>query len=251
MFKRAEQDSRWETFHFSSHENPHLSEDALQEITQDMSSLSYRQEIMAEDVDEVPGALWTRQLISDTRVSEHPDLIRVVVGVDPPGGATECGIVGAGIAKDGHLYILADRSLKASPDVWATAVIELYNELQADRIVGEINYGGDMVENTIIQAATSRKQGVAYKNVHASRGKAVRAEPIVAIYEQGRAHHVGEFPYLEEELCTWIPGISKESPNRLDALVWAATELMAVEPPQKMIIYDAMKEHDINFDLEV
>lgn len=228
MFKRAEQDTtgRWQAFHFTSQDNPYISTEALRDIIQDMSQLSYRQEILAEDVEEVVGALWTRELIARSRITQYPTLVRIVVGVDPPGGRTECGLVTAGLGQDGHGYILEDRSLRGSPDTWADAVLTAYNRNQADRVVGEANYGGDMVEATIMQAAKSRNQTVSYKSVHASRGKAVRAEPIVAAFEQGRIHLVGEFPFLEEELCTWVPGETRESPNRLDALVWALTELM-------------------------
>ena len=244
MFKRAQADTsgRWQAFHFTSQDNPYISQKALQDIIQDMSRLSYRQEILAEDIEEAPGALWTRELISRSRVTQYPALVRVVVGVDPPGGKTECGIVTAGLGADGHGYILEDRSLHGSPDTWADAVLTAYNRNQADRITGEANFGGDMVEATIRQAAKSRGQMVSYKNVHASRGKAVRAEPVVAGFEQGRIHLVGEFPYLEEELCTWIPGETRESPNRLDALVWAITELMLgeVELAEGIIIYDSM-----------
>jgi len=251
MFKVASLDTsgRWEAFHFTSADNPYISEEALHEITGDMSSLSYRQEILAEDIDEVPGALWTRKLIAETRVLSYPDLARVVVGVDPPGGATECGIVIAGIGRNGQGYIIGDRSLKASPDTWASVVLDSYNTHMADRVVGEANYGGDMVENTIRQAAVARRQQVSYKSVHASRGKAVRAEPVVAMFEQGRVHIVGELPTLEEELCTWIPGI-RESPNRLDALVWAITELMLQEEVREhKIIFDSMKQMGVNMDL--
>ena len=245
MFKQAQADTtgRWQAFHFTSRDNPYISQEALQDITMDMSSLSYRQEILAEDIEEVPGALWTRELITKCRVSQYPSLLRVVVGVDPPGGVTECGIITAGLGNDGHGYILEDRTLKASPDSWAEAVLTAYNRNLADRVVGEANFGGDMVENTIYQAAKARGQMVSYKNVHASRGKAIRAEPVVAGFEQGRIHLVGEFPYLEEELCTWIPGETKASPNRMDALVWAITELMlqVEEPVEHIVIYDAME----------
>jgi len=249
MYKRAEANTtgRWAAFHFTSHDNPHLSAKALAEITEDMSRLSYRQEIMAEDIDEVIGALWSRDMISNTRVAGYPDLARVVVGVDPPGGSTECGIVVAGIARVGgvlHGYVLDDRTLKASPDIWAGVVLSASDTHRADRIVGESNFGGDMVENTMIQAAKARGCSLSYKNVHASRGKAVRAEPIVAMYEQGRIHHVGELPYLEEEQCTWVPGTTRQSPNRVDAVVWALTELMLGQPePEEIItIYDSMVE---------
>jgi len=206
-----------------------------------------RQELAGEVLDDNPDALWKRSLIDDSRTTEYPDLIRVVVGVDPPGGVTECGIVVVGIANINgqvHGFVLEDRSLHASPDGWAGEVLTGYNRNKADRVVGEANFGGDMVENTIIQAAKSRNQYVSYKSVHASRGKAVRAEPAVALYEQGRIHHVGEFSQLEDEMCEWIPGESRESPNRVDALVWAITELMLEkpEPQERIVTYDAMAE---------
>ena len=230
LYKAAETKApRWEVFHFTSLDNPTISKEALDDIAGDMSAISYRQEILAEDVEDVPGALWTRALLDRTRVTSLPELSRVVVGVDPPGGATECGIITAGIATiEGkiHGYILADDTLKASPDIWAGAVIKAYDFACADRVVGEKNYGGDMVKNVIDQAAKSRGMTVSYKDVQATRGKAVRAEPVVALFEQGRCHILEDLPLLEEELTMWVPGISKESPNRLDAMVWAITELM-------------------------
>ncbi|MBN1690439.1 MAG: hypothetical protein JW901_05420 [Dehalococcoidia bacterium] len=240
---------RWEVFHFTSLDNPVLSKEALEEIAGDMSSVSYRQEILAEDLEDVPGALWTRSLLNSTRVeiSQVPDLIRVVVGVDPPGGATECGIVAVGIAHvkgQLHGYVMVDNSIQASPDIWANEVLKTYNFAGADRVIGEKNYGGDMVWNTIAQAAKARGQAISYKEVQATRGKAVRAEPIVALFEQGRVHLVGEFPFLEEELCGWIPGETKNSPNRLDAMVWALTELMPVNE-NRVKIYDAMDDMDL------
>jgi len=247
MFKRAQQDTsgRWQTFHFSSHTNPYISETALVDISQDMSSVSYRQEILAEDIDEIPGALWTRELINNTRAVSCPDLVRIVVGVDPTGSrGNECGIVAAGLGIDGHSYILDDRSLLGSPGEWADMVLTAYSRNQADIVVGEANYGGDMVESTIMQAAKNQGQIIRYKNVHASRGKAIRAEPVVANYEHGKIHHIGVFPYLEDEMVTWIPGESRESPNRIDAMVWAITELMLgePEPEEAVIVYDAMEQ---------
>lgn len=236
MFSNAEADETglWEVFHWTSHDNPAISEAGLARITSDMTRLAYRQEILAEDMDEVPGALWTRATIEASRVyaSRVPELSRLVVGVDPPGGGTECGIVAAGVGmcdcKGGelqrHAFVMADVSVKASPGIWADAVIDLYHRLQAGRVVGEKNYGGDMVEHTIRQAARARADQISYKNVNATRGKAVRAEPIAAMYEQGRVHHVGELAGLEDEQVTWVPG-SPRSPNRVDACVWALTEL--------------------------
>jgi hypothetical protein len=241
LFKKAEEDTsgRWEAFHFKSHDNPHISVQALEEIASDMSAISYRQEILAEDIDEAPGALWTRDLITKTRVSKHPDLVRIVVGVDPTGSQqNECGIIVAGLGSDGKGYILDDRSLLGTPGEWADEVLNAYNSNNADIIVGETNYGGDMVEATIEQAAKTKNQLYRYKNVHATRGKAVRAEPIVAAYEHGRVHHVGVLSHLENEMVMWIPGISRFSPNRIDALVWAMTELaIKRELPQQTPIY--------------
>jgi len=246
MFAKALQDTtgRWQAFHFSSHDNPHISEIALDEITQDMTNLAYRQEILAEDIDEAPGALWTRELINSTRVTNFPDLVRIVVGVDPTGSrGNECGIVVAGVGANGHGYILDDKSLLGSPGEWADATLTAFNRNQADMVVGEANYGGDMVESTILQAAKNQQQIIRYKNVHASRGKAVRAEPVVANYEHGKIHHVGEFTQLEDEMVSWVPGETRESPNRIDAMVWAITELMLgqLEPVEQVIIYDAME----------
>lgn len=231
MFKRAQSDltGRWQAFHFTSKDNPYISTEALEDIVQDMSRLAYRQEILAEDVEEAPGALWTRQLLNQTRVNVIPDMVRVVVGVDPPGGITECGVVVAGIDNKGQVYILGDLSLKASPNNWAGVVLGAVEQYKADMIVGETNYGGDMVNHTIQQAAKARNTTVRYRAVTATRGKAIRAEPVVAMYEQGRCHHMGELPSLEEELTMWVPGEGGASPNRMDAMVWAVTELMNVK----------------------
>ena len=233
LFKQVEnsKDKRWAAFSFTSHDNPHISSKALEEIALDMSDLAYRQEIMAEDVDEAPGALWSRELVKSMRVAGDTDLealslARIAVGVDPPGGSTECGIVAAARGTDGHIYILQDSSLLGSPETWASKVISTFVDNEADIIVGEKNYGGDMVESTIKQAAKDAGVAIRYKNVTASRGKAVRAEPIAARSERGMIHFVGTFSALEDELCMWIPGETKESPNRLDAFVWACTELM-------------------------
>lgn len=222
LFKRAAADTtgRWETFTFSSHENPYLSKAALDEITNDMTALAYRQEILADDVDEVPGALWSRTRIDESRVTNFPDLARIVVGVDPTAsaGGDEAGIVTAGMQGE-HYYTLSDDSRHGTPQEWASAAVTAYHRHKADCIVAEKNNGGDMVEAVIKQVDPN----VNVKLVWASRGKVTRAEPIAAIAEQGRDHHVGYFPQLEDELCMWLPGES--SPNRLDAKVWALTEL--------------------------
>jgi phage terminase large subunit-like protein len=227
LFKRAQQDpsGRWETFHFSSMANPYLSREGLEEIAQDMTRFAYEQEILAIDKEDNPAALWKRQeMIEALRVSRAPELARVVVAVDPATSSNEAsnetGIIIAGVSANGHGYVLADRSLRASPHSWASVTVTAYDEFEADRVVAEINQGGQMVEQTI---RTVDKR-VSYKGIHASRGKQVRAEPVAALYEQGKVHHVGTLADLEDQLCQWTPG--DDSPDRLDALVWAITELM-------------------------
>ena len=228
LFKKAKAlqesgDPRWAAFHFTSRDNPHLSVNALDEITKDMSGLAYRMEILAEDVDEAPGALWTRAIIEKYRVDSTPEqLHRVVVAVDPSAtsGGDEAGIIVGGRHND-DAYIMDDKTVQGSPLVWATAAVNAYHEYQADLIVAEKNQGGEMVEMVIHQV----DKNVPVKLVHASRGKQARAEPVSAKAEKGKIHHVGSFPKLEDELCLWIPG--DKSPNRLDALVWCATELIA------------------------
>jgi len=229
LYKAAESDetSRWAAFHFTSHDNPHLSKVALAELTFDMTALAIRAEIDAEELEDSPNALWMRVPLEKNRVTSHPDLDRVVVGVDPPGSAlgAECGIVAAGIAKIGdelHGYLIADDSKKGSPAEWGSQCVATYNRMRAGKIVAEKNFGGDMVGHTIRTAEGG--EDVAFELVWASRGKKIRAEPIAALYERGLIHHVGTFGPLEDEYCTWVPG--DKSPNRLDGAVWALTDLM-------------------------
>lgn len=236
LFKSAAKDmsGRWKTFHFSSMENPYISKNALEEIANDMTALAYRQEIQAEDVDEAPGALWTREIIESGRVTSFPDLDQVYVGVDPSAtsGGDECGIVTAG-RKQNDYYTLSDDSVQGSPETWAQAAITAYHKYKADAIIAEKNNGGEMVQSVIAQAVINARKkdktigNVPVRLVWASRGKVTRAEPISAIAEQGRDHHVGSFPLLEDELCMWLPG--ETSPNRMDAKVWAYSELFVKE----------------------
>lgn len=223
LFKRAAVDpsGRWATWHFTSHDNPHISAEALADISKDMTSLAIRQEIMAEDLNEAPGALWRREDIDKSRVTKHPDLERVVVGVDPTATTEgdEAGIITGGRTGDDY-YTLADDSMQGSPQAWATAAVTAYHRHKADLLVAEKNNGGEMVEAVIKQVDPT----VNVRLVHASRGKATRAEPIAAIAEQGRDHHVGAYPKLEDEMCMWVPGDA--SPNRMDAKVWMMTELL-------------------------
>ena len=183
-----------------------------------------RQELYGEVLEEVEGALWTRDIIESARVTKCPPLVRIVVGVDPAvtSGETsdETGIVVVGMTADGHYYVLDDKTLRATPDAWARAAVSAYQEHKADRIVAETNNGGDMVTLLMRQVDST----VSVKKVTATRGKQLRAEPISSLYEQGRVHHVGYFAELEMQMCEWTPQ-SNESPDRLDALVWAITEL--------------------------
>ena len=189
-----------------------------------------QQEIEGKILEDNPNALWTRKIIDDNRVNKTPDLIRVVIGVDPEASDTETsaetGIISAGIDKDKHGYILSDNTTKGSPDKWGNEVVTAYYKYRGDRVIGEVNNGGDMVGYVI---RTIDKK-VSFKAVHASKGKYTRAEPVAALYEQGRIHHVGNFPDLEDQLCEWVQG--EKSPDRMDGLVWAITELLLGEEPE-------------------
>ena len=183
-----------------------------------------RQELEGDLLADVEGALWTPEIIDASRVPRHPDLVRVVVAIDPAvtskRGSDETGIIVAGDGGDGHGYVLADYSMRGTPDACMKKAVWAYKEHRADRIIGEANNGGDYL-GALLRTVD---QDIPYRKVTASRGKAVRAEPVSALYEQGRVHHVGVFPDLEDQMCTWLP-TDDESPDRMDALVWAFTEL--------------------------
>jgi phage terminase large subunit-like protein len=188
-----------------------------------------RQELDAEILDDRPDALWSRATIEEARVARTPRLARVVVAVDPPAassqGADACGIVAAGLGADGRAYVLADETAAGlKPTAWARRAIALYERLSADRLVVEINQGGEMAETVLRQVEPM----LAISAVRASRGKWTRAEPVAALYEQGRVAHAGSFPELEDEMCDFgTDGLSSgRSPDRVDALVWALTALM-------------------------
>lgn len=193
-----------------------------------------RQELAAEILDDVPGALWTRAMIDAKRLradERYPDLSRIVVAVDPSGTSGEddekansVGIVIAGRGVDGRGYVLADWTCDLSPEGWGRRAIQAYKRWEADRIVAETNYGGAMVEAVI----RSIDKKVSFKEVKASRGKVVRAEPISALYEQGKISHVGSMAELEDQMCNFTSTgyVGEGSPDRADALVWALTEVM-------------------------
>lgn len=193
-----------------------------------------RQEIEAEMLDDIPGGLWTRGVIEAGRARSAPQLARIVVAIDPAassgGDADETGIVVAGKDIESHGWILADLSGRYRPTEWARAAIAAYRAHRADRIVAEVNNGGEMVES-ILRVI---EPNLPFAAVHATRGKIVRAEPVAALYEQGRVHHLGVFPQLEDQMCSLVRGEVEEaqgqrrgwSPDRVDALVWALTDLL-------------------------
>ena len=214
----------------SSYENPHLDPEFRERVLSKYENTQLgQQEIYGKLLSEMEGALWRREWV-DHREIDPQTLNRIVVGVDPPGGErTECGIVCAGswtdpVSRRDHLWVLGDYSVKGSPDVWGRKAVQCYKDFRADRLIAETNYGGKMVSHTI----KTIDPNVAVKEVQASRGKKPRAEPVSALYEQGRGHHVKVFEALEDELCQWEPESqpAMPSPNRLDAMVWAATDLI-------------------------
>lgn len=174
--------------------------------------------------EEMDGALWSPELLARSRSHALPELERVVVGVDPAvsagANADLTGIVTAGRGRDGNFYVLDDASRRARPTEWGQTVIDRYTRFHCDRVIGEVNNGGELIESLL----RSLSPNISYKAVRASRGKTARAEPVAALYERGKVFHHGEFRELEEEMCSFVPGAPK-SPDRLDALVWALTEL--------------------------
>lgn len=197
-----------------------------------------RQELDGELVEDREGALWNRALLERAFLREPPAMRRIVVAVDPPASSRKssdaCGIVAAGRDAEGGIVVLADATVRAAePAAWATAAVGLYRRLEADAIVAEVNQGGDMVTAVIrtVDAA------VPVRPVRATRGKWVRAEPVAALYAQGRVRHAGRFPDLEDEMCDFGPdGMSGgRSPDRVDALVWAVTELMRGDRAQPRV----------------
>ena len=184
------------------------------------------QELEGELLSELEGSLWKRSRIDELRVSKPPELQRVVVAIDPSvssgDSADECGIVACGLGTDGHGYVLADKSGKFPPDEWAHRAVSLFDHLEADRIVVEVNQGGDLITSVL----RTIRRNIPIESVHATRGKTVRAEPVAALTEQGKLHHAGFFPQLEDEMAAWVVGALNKSPNRADAMIWGFHYLM-------------------------
>lgn len=218
-----------------------------------------RQELHAELLEDLVGALWSRAKIEELRVGGPtgkpiPPMKRIVIAIDPAvstsEGADETGLIVAGLGEDNHGYVLEDRSSVYAPEQWASEAVAQYRNRKADRIVAEINQGGDMVEATVRMV----DRNVSYKGVHATKGKAVRAEPVAALYEQGRIHHVGSFPTLEDQMCGFTVDFDRKamgySPDRMDALVWAFTELMVEDQETGMLDYYAQLAAQAKADKE-
>jgi predicted phage terminase large subunit-like protein len=184
-----------------------------------------RQELLGEFVDDVPGALWTLLSLDELRVQAAPDFARVIVAVDPAvtsgPESDETGIVAVGLGADGHGYVIADRTCRMSPDGWARRAAQAYHEFEADRLIVEDNQGGEMVSFLLGTVDAT----VPIKRIRASRGKRLRAEPVAALYEQGRVHHVGAHPDLEDQMASFT-GEGGDFDDRVDALVHALTEVM-------------------------
>lgn len=184
------------------------------------------QEIYAEILEESDNAMWKREWLDEGRLEVGPgDLERVVVAIDPAvtskKTSDETGIIVAGKDSEGKFYVLNDSSARYTPSAWSEKAIMLFNQYQCDKIIAEVNNGGQLVEHTL----RTQSENVPYKSVHASRGKRTRAEPIASLYEQGKVHHVGNLERLENQLCNWEANSGDPSPDRLDALVWALSEL--------------------------
>ncbi len=185
-----------------------------------------RQELDGLILEDVPGALWTDHMIDSARVDKAPLLRRVVVAIDPPvshgEAANLCGIIVAGVDAEDHFFVLADRSCQGlRPHQWMRRALSAYQDFAADRLVAEVNQGGDLIEALLRQEAPH----VAYRAVRASRGKITRAEPVAALYERGLVHHAGCFKLLEAQLRSYTGDAADGSPDRLDALVWAISDL--------------------------
>ncbi|MBV9858741.1 MAG: DNA-packaging protein [Alphaproteobacteria bacterium] len=208
-----------------------------------------RQELEAEILEDAPGALWSRAGIEAVRLAAAPELARIVVAIDPAVSsgedADETGIIVAGRDGQGHAYVLGDCSGRYRPTEWAKIAIGQYQAHRADRVVAEVNNGGEMVEATLRMIDPM----IAFAAVHASRGKVTRAEPVAALYEQGRVHHIGALPTLEDQMCGFARTAQGDfdraqagfSPDRLDALVWAITDLL-IEPKAGEGIFEVYRQ---------
>lgn len=228
VIKELAQDERTLVVQGKTADNYFLPPSYLEELQRKLTDRMFRQECLAMILDDNPYALWNMSDIDAARLNEAPRLKRIVVAIDPAvtsnEDSDETGIIVCGLDQDGHGYVLEDCTMKAAtPDQWAKRAIEAYYKWGADRIVAEVNQGGDMVE-TVIRNADRKIPPV--RKVRATKGKELRAEPIAAFYERREVHHVGRFVELERQQTEWNPTGKGKSPDRIDALVWGLTDLM-------------------------
>jgi predicted phage terminase large subunit-like protein len=215
--------------HATTFDNVNLSDTVLQRLDFQYSGSNLgRQELLAEWIDDVEGALWQRNWIDENRVDNVPELQRVVVAIDPAASANvnsdETGLCVAGLGNDGHCYVMQSEGIRMTPEGWAKRALDLYDQYEADLIIGEVNNGGDMVGSTLENVVRSEgRYSIPFQSIHASRGKTTRAEPVAVLYSKNYVHHVGTFPESEDQMCAFP--ISAEHDDRVDALVYALTEL--------------------------
>lgn len=224
LLKQLLNDPRTVVRRATTDDNPHLNAGVRSALYEDYGGTRLgRQELGGELLEDVEGALWQAAWIEANRVSDHPPLTRIVVAIDPAATSTETadetGLAVAGLGEDGDYYLLHAQGYRLSPHAWATRALDLYDQYAADKIVAEINQGGEMVEHTLRQV----RKDAPLKVIHASRGKTLRAEPIATLYEQNKVHHVGSFPACEDQMLTFP--VANEHDDILDAAVYALTEL--------------------------
>jgi phage terminase large subunit-like protein len=211
-----------------------LSVTEIEQAKKDLPPRIFKMLYLAE-FSEIEGALWTWDVIERNRVIILPELLRIVVAVDPAvtsnAGSDETGIIIIGKGIDGHLYVIGDYSGKYTPEQMARRIMQAYTEKEANIVIGEVNNGGDFIESVLNLVGG----GVTYKSVHASKGKATRAEPIAFIYSQNRVNHYGRYSKLEDQMITWSPNTGDKSPDRIDALVWGITYLLEGEGESNLI----------------
>lgn len=210
-----------------------LAEDFIQDVIEAYEGTRLgRQELYAEVLEDVEGALWNHAMIDSYRTNSVPEMKRIVVAVDPATThgekSDETGIAVVGIGEDNEVYVLHAGGYRASPHEWARKVISLYDTYEANEIIAESNQGGEMVSATILQAVRAGEIRPRIKLIHAKRGKRLRAEPVVSLYEQGRVHHVGTHASLEDQMCVF-PIVETEHDDQVDALVYGVTAVAPVK----------------------
>jgi predicted phage terminase large subunit-like protein len=225
LLKQLINDPRTVVRRATTDDNPHLNAGVRSALYEDYGGTRLgRQELGGELLEDVEGALWQASWIEANRVTEHPALTRIVVAIDPAATAEATsdftGLCVAGLGEDGEYYVLRSAGVRLSPSGWANKAIDWYDEYAADKIICEINQGGDMVSSTL----HSVRRDLPVKVIHASRGKTIRAEPVATLDEQGRIHHVGQFPTLEDQMFSFP--ISNENDDEVDARVYSIIELM-------------------------